>query len=99
MAEKGGLDTIVDGFAQPDEYNSLSNIATGGFDEGDLQSNKGKKPVGQHSIPHESGYHLSQYSDFCETYFCNISIHAQSDVKQDVVENEEGVEGKFCELR
>ena len=94
---KDDLDTKVDGFVQPDGINSLSNVATGGFDEEDLQSNKEMKPVGWSSIPHDSRYHLSQYFDFCGTSFCNIPLHAQSDVKQDAAQNEEEVEGAFRE--
>ena len=94
---KDDLDTIIDGFVHPDENNSLSNVATGGFDEADLLSNKGKKPIGQDSTRHETGCHLSQYFDFCETSFCDISTHAQSDVKQDAEQTEEEVERICCE--
>ena len=94
---KDDLDTKVDGFVQPDENNSLSNVATRGFDEGDLPSNKEMKPIDRDSIPHETRCHLSQHFDFHETSFCNIPIHSQSDVKQDVELNDEEVDGTFCE--
>ena len=92
------LDTEVDCFVQPDENNSLSNVATGGFDEGDLQSNQEMKPpIYRDNFPHESNRHLSQHFDFRETSFCNIPIHAQSDVKQNLELNAEEVKGTFCE--
>ena len=97
LGGKGVLDTIVDGFVRPDENNNLSNVATGGFDEGDFQSNKEMNPFGRDSISHESGCHMPQHFDFHETSFCNIPIHSQSDVKQDAELNDEEVEGIFCE--
>ena len=57
IGSEDDLDTIVDGFVQPDENHSLSNVATGGFDEGDLHSNQEMKPpIDRDSFPHESTF-------------------------------------------
>ena len=41
----------------------------------------------------------SQFSYICETVFSNIPAHYQRDVEQDAEQNEEDVEGEFCEGR
>ena len=96
---KAGFGTMVGGFARPNEKDISDEHMVGNLDQGDLPFSEQMMTTGHGNIPYESGCQQSQFSYVCETAFSNIPVYYQSDVEQDTEENEEDVEGEFCEGR